>query len=294
MALAICLKCCSQTQIKPRPVKRIPPWLISFSLMANGLFLFAIVYIAYRQTPPQAIATNTPQAQGKSSPSPTTGNSGKRLELSYEDWVALLRTEAQVVVDKRPDNLAILMGDSLSQWFPPELLPKNLEWLNQGISGEGTFGLLRRLKVIDRTEPQLILVMIGINDLIRGESEETLVANQLEIVRSLKQAHPNSKIILQSILPHSDEQSTWERRDRLLAVPNPKIQKINQRLQIIAKEQKIYYLDLYPLFSDAQGKLKLDLTTDGLHLNPVGYQVWSIALKVFLQVEASDLVNSQS
>jgi len=257
--------------------------------MANGLFLFAIIYISYRQTPPQASAINTPRSPQQASPTPTIGSSGKRLQLSYEDWVALLRTEAQVIVDKRPDNLAILLGDSLSQWFPPELLPKNMEWLNQGISGEGSFGLLRRLKVVDRTEPQLILVMIGINDLIRGESEETLVANQLEIILSLKQSHPNSKIILQSILPHSDEQSTWERRDRLLAVPNSKIQKINQRLQIIAKEQKVSYLDLYPLFSDSQGKLKLNLTTDGLHLNPEGYQVWSIALKVFLQVEAGEI-----
>ena len=273
-------------------MKRIPAWLISFSLMANGLFLFAIIYIAYRQTPPHASATNPPRSLAKASPTPLAGNTGKRLELSYEDWVALLRTEVQVIVDKRPDNLAILMGDSLSQWFPPEFLPKNMEWLNQGISGEGTFGLLRRLKVIDRTEPQLILVMIGINDLIRGESEETLVANQLEIVRSLKQAHPNSKIILQSILPHGDEQSTWERRDRLLAVPNTKIQKINQRLQIIAKEQKVSYLDLYPIFSDSQGKLKLSLTTDGLHLNPEGYLVWSIALKIFLQVEAGDISSS--
>jgi len=257
--------------------------------MANGLLVVAIAYIAFRQPFPQAIATNTPQPPNKSAPSdaiPAKG--GKTLQLSYEDWVALLRTEAQVIVEKRPNNLAILMGDSLSQWFPPEMLPKNLEWLNQGISGEGSMGLLRRLKVVDRTDPQWILVMIGINDLIRGESEETLVANQLEIVRSLKQSHPNSKIILQSILPHSDEQSTWERRDRLLAIPNPKIQKINQRLQIIAKEQKIYYLDLYPLFANSQGNLKLDLSTDGLHLNPLGYQVWSIALKVFLQIESGD------
>lgn len=258
--------------------------------MANGLLVVAIAYIIYRQPLPQATATNTPQAPEKPTPAliPGTDKGGKKLQLTYEDWVNLLKTEAQVLADKHSNNAAILLGDSLSQWFPPELLPQKLEWLNQGISGEGSMGLLRRLKVIDRTDPQLILVMIGINDLIRGEAEETLVANQLEIVRSLKQNHPNSKIILQSILPHSDEKATWERRDRLLAVPNAKIQKINQRLQIIAKEQKVYYLDLHPLFTDAQDNLRMDLTTDGLHLSPQGYQVWSVALKFFLQMELSD------
>jgi len=269
-------------------VKKIPLWLVSFSLMANGLLILAIVYVAYRQILPQAIATDNPSetSQLTDADSPGAG-SGSRLELSYQEWLDILTTEAKVIAERDVDNVAVLLGDSLSQWFPPELLPRDLEWLNQGISGEGSVGLLRRLRIIDDTDPQWIFVMIGINDLIRGEAEETLVANQLEIVRSLKQSHPNSKILLQSILPHSDERSTWERRDLLLAIPNSKIQKINDRLKIIAREEKIDYLDLYPLFADAQGNLKLSLTTDGLHLSPQGYQVWSVALQVFLQVRSS-------
>lgn len=269
-------------------MKKIPLWLVSFSLMANGLLILAIVYVAYRQILPQAIATDNPSetSQLTDADSPGSG-SGSRLELSYQEWLDILTTEAKVIAERDVDNVAILLGDSLSQWFPPELLPRDLEWLNQGISGEGSVGLLRRLRIIDDTDPQWIFVMIGINDLIRGEAEETLVANQLEIIRSLKQSHPNSKILLQSILPHSDERSTWERRDLLLAIPNSKIQKINDRLKIIAREEKIDYLDLYPLFADAQGNLKLSLTTDGLHLSPQGYQVWSVALQVFLQVRSS-------
>ena len=49
-------------------------------------------------------------------------------------------------------------------------------------------------------------------------------------------------------------------------------------MQRIANQQGIEYLDLYPLFTDRNGDLSLEFTTDGLHLNPQGYTVWRTAL----------------
>jgi len=253
--------------------KQIPVWLVSFSVSMNGLLGLAIAYLWLRQTP---LPTNAVTLPLKSSPvnSPS--------ELNYQQWLDILRTEAQVITNKQPDNLAILLGDSISQAFPKELLPSRYTWLNQGISGEGSAGLLQRLNLIENTNPQLILVMIGINDLLRGESEETIVANHQEIVRTLKQRHPKARIILQGILPHSDRQATWEGRDRLALIPNDRIRQINQRLAIVAKEAGISYLDLHSLFSDSQGNLPKKLSTDGLHLANTGYKVWSVAIQVFL------------
>jgi len=46
--------------------------------------------------------------------------------------------------------------------------------------------------------------MIGINDLLRGMTDETILENQRQIVRYLRQVHPDSQIV-QSILPYSGE-----------------------------------------------------------------------------------------
>jgi len=46
--------------------------------------------------------------------------------------------------------------------------------------------------------------MIGINDLLRGMTDETM-ENQRQIVRYLRQVHPDSQIVVQSILPYSGE-----------------------------------------------------------------------------------------
>lgn len=229
----------------------------------------------------QATANNQPQA--------VTPQLGSRHKLNYEQWIDILTQEAKVAARKRPKRLTILVGDSLSLWFPSELLPSNRNWLNQGISGETSAGLFKRLELFDTTQPETIFVMIGINDLIRGVSNEAILENHQQIMRYLRSKHPQAQIITQSILPHGAEAATWEGREKLLAIPNARIRHLNQQLQEIAKTEGVKYLNLHPLFVNKQGNLRPELSTDGLHLNPQGYLVWSSALRLYTQLELEAL-----
>jgi len=184
-----------------------------------------------------------------------------------------------------PEHLAILAGDSISLWFPPELLPPGTTWLNQGISGEVSDGLFRRLKLWDDLKPETVFVMIGINDLLRGTDDQTILDNYSQILRDLQEHHPEAMVIVQSILPHGGEEATWEGRDRLLDVPNDRIRELNQELQKLAETEGAKYLDLFSLFVDESGNLSSELSTDGLHLNERGYWVWRSALQVYDRLE---------
>ncbi|MGK7891360.1 MAG: SGNH/GDSL hydrolase family protein [Leptolyngbyaceae cyanobacterium] len=215
---------------------------------------------------------------------------GPKHRWTYQEWVAQLEREAIAAANSAPPNLSILLGDSISLWFPYELLPPGVTWLNQGISGEGSAGLLRRLDLIADTEPRVMYLMIGINDLIREVSDDTVLANHRIIIQELKQMHPDVPIVVQTILPHAGDRSTWEGKAQLLAVPNERIQQLNQQLAEMAEEEDVSYLDLQPLFSDAVGNLRLDLTTDGLHLSDNGYRVWASALQLHRQLILEDLI----
>jgi lysophospholipase L1-like esterase len=213
--------------------------------------------------------------------SSTSLEANPRRQLSYEEWIEQLGREAKAIAQQKPKRLTVLAGDSISLWFPVEMLPRERVWLNQAISGETSAGLLKRLDLFEETVPETIFVMIGINDVIRGVNDRTILANQQEIVRDLKESHPKAQIVLQSILPHAGDAATWEGRDRLLAIPNRRIQELNDELETIAREEGVYFLNLYPIFTDSAGDLRMEYSTDGLHLNPKGYEIWSVALQVY-------------
>ncbi|WP_333467594.1 SGNH/GDSL hydrolase family protein [Microcoleus sp. herbarium12] len=279
--------------------KKVPVWAL-LSLVANGLLIVTVAQLMARghnltETSPASAAmtaSGTTEELIRSVPPTNSAKPaldvpipGPRHKWSYQQWVTQLGREAEAAAANRPPKLSVLAGDSLSMWFPTKLLPIDRIWLNQGISGETSVGLLKRLQLFDRTEPETVFVMIGINDLLRGASDEGILDNQRQIIRDLRWAHPKAQVVVQSILPHSGEQATWENRDRLLAIPNSRIRAINRRLKEIANSENVSYLDLQSLFADADGNLSTELSTDGLHLNDRGYLVWRSALQMFGQMQ---------
>ncbi|MDA0213634.1 MULTISPECIES: GDSL-type esterase/lipase family protein [Desertifilum] len=189
---------------------------------------------------------------------------------SHEDWKYLLALEARAIASGQGSNkLNIMLGDSLSMWFPTERLPTEGLWLNQGVSGETTTHILSRIAQFKSTQPQKIYLLAGINDLRNGASDATILSNFQEIIRQLRQNHPESQLVVQSILP-----------TRLPALGSSRIRALNDRIEAIALQYGGTYLDLHSHFSDDQGILRLELTTDGIHLSVKGYELWQQLLSV--------------
>ncbi|MGB3294508.1 MAG: GDSL-type esterase/lipase family protein [Phormidesmis sp.] len=271
---------------------KIPGWA-ALSLIMNGLLFGSLIAVWQDQAAfsdsaellmasQQPLDTFTTEAAIADTQLPNPDGGRK---LSYQQWVEVLDSEAQSMATKRPEHLTVLLGDSLSLWFPGELMPGNRVWMNQSISGEKTQGLLRRLNLIKGNNVEAVFLMIGINDLIWGVSDEEIIANYKEIVWQLKEEHPNTQIVVQSILPHGGENSTWESRDKLLALKSDRIVSMNNALKDIAADSDAFYLDLYPIFVTGDGGLRDDLTTDGLHLNRQGYLVWRSAIALYAQLK---------
>ncbi len=271
---------------------KIPNWA-ALSLVMNGLLFATLLAVSQEETTSTDLwqsdltpAVNTTMAEAAITdavldlPKVETGR-----KLTYQDHVSHLGDRARAVAAQNPEHLTVLLGDSLSLWFPGELMPGERAWINQSISGEKTKGLLNRLDLIEKNKIEAIFVMIGINDLIWGQTDKEIIENYKKIVEQLKAKHPTTQIVVQSILPHGGENSTWESRDKLLALPSDRIVAMNSALKEIADDNDAYYLDLYPIFVTGNGQLRSDLTTDGLHLNREGYLVWRSAIALYAQLE---------
>lgn len=197
---------------------------------------------------------------------------------TYEEWKALLAAEAEWVAQTQGNShLSIVLGDSLSLWMPSVGLPDRQLWLNQGISGDTTGGILDRIWTIANTQPDRIYLLAGVNDLKNGVEDGEILENYRQILQQLREDHPQTETIVQSILP-----------TRLSTIPNDRIRQLNHQLAAIAKQEGATFLDLSIYLTDARGELHPSLTTDGLHLNDRGYEAWQWVLQ---QIEAGIAMN---
>ena len=151
---------------------------------------------------------------------------------------------------------------------------------NRGISGDTSRGVIDRLDPIVAGKPKKVFLMIGINDLSRGLTIDSIAANVAQIVGRLRIESPQTKIYIQSTLPVSDEKDMFKghsaRRDDVAP--------LNELYKKIALDNGATYIDLYSQFVNPQtGKMNLKYSNDGLHLLGEGYILWGKIAKPYVE-----------
>jgi lysophospholipase L1-like esterase len=172
----------------------------------------------------------------------------------------------------------IFLGNSLTAHIDWSELLENKNVRNRGISSDITFGVLERLDEVIEGKPAKVFLLIGINDISRNVPEEVILANYRKIVRRIKAGSPKTKIYVQTLLPTNNTFDKFKKHYNKEA----KTATVNNGIKQIALEEKVTLIDLHPNFADAEGKLKLPYTHDGLHLTIEGYKVWAEILKKYL------------
>ncbi len=160
----------------------------------------------------------------------------------------------------------VFLGDSITEgaeWG--ELLP-GLPARNRGIGGDTSQGVLDRLEQIVEGRPAQLFVMIGTNDLGRGENPAAVAANVASLLARMREGSPGTELFVQSVLPRS---AGYAERIALL----------NERLRAVAAEHGATWIDLAPAFQADDGSLDAALTNDDLHLLAEGYTRWRDALR---------------
>jgi len=159
----------------------------------------------------------------------------------------------------------VMLGDSLTEgggdWR--ELFP-DFVVKNRGIGSDTTEGVLGRLDEVIGRKPKVVVVLIGINDVLRGVDPAKIIFRIEEILRRLKAS--GTAPIMQSILLTTYEPAT-----------NAIIASVNAEIAAWCAEEKITFLNLNVVLSPS-GMLDPAISTDGIHLNSTGYLKWSAVL----------------
>lgn len=171
----------------------------------------------------------------------------------------------------------VMLGNSLTEGggdWNARLNKKNIR--NRGIVGDDMMGINDRLHQILPGRPAKLFLLAGVNDISHDLSADSIVSLIRLTVERIRRESPDTKLYLQSLLPFNESFNRYKR----LAGKTDMVPEINASLQALAKEHKITFINLFPLFTEkGTNVLRSELTNDGLHLNEEGYKIWVKALK---------------
>ncbi len=98
------------------------------------------------------------------------------------------------------------------------------------MSGDMTDHVLYRLEEITDAKPARVFLMIGINDIYQGYEVDRVIRNIEKILSLIALHSPQTKIILQSILPVNCQKIFIEKSI------NTDIYRINMKLKSVSKK----------------------------------------------------------
>lgn len=179
------------------------------------------------------------------------------------------------------DSPTVFLGDSLTQlceWN--ELLDAPV--LNRGISSDTTVDVLNRLDAVLALHPKAIYLMIGTNDALQRASVADTAGRYRQILQSIHQASPTTRIYMQSLLPVGSTGSYVRSLGRNGGEElNQWIREMNQTIIGYADNKSIFYIDVHDDLLE-NDELASRYTTDGIHLSGAGYSVWGQRVLPFL------------
>lgn len=194
------------------------------------------------------------------------------------------RTQEFLLFDPTPSDI-IFLGDSITEggkWS--EMFP-GVSARNRGVGGDKTLSILNRLGETTKGSPKKIFISVGINDLIRQYPEGEMLITFEKIISQIKRESKDTRIYMTSILPLNKEMTTtiYERNNKsVVNVTNAKIKEVNEKIRHTCSLLCVTFVDAFSYMESDQGELFGNSTSDGVHLNPIGYKKLSEVLAPYV------------
>ena len=181
----------------------------------------------------------------------------------------------------------VLFGDSLIDFGLWEDLFPGGNVHPRGIAGDQLAGYTARVEEVASQNPFAVVLLGGCNNLVKspGLLPEAVWKDCEALLSAIRRSMPAVELIVVGILPLNPKDSTeYEGFNARAAAVNAHLAAPENQ-----KKYNYRYMDLAARFSDENGDLSDEFTTDGCHLTPAGYRIW-----VDLMREALNQKNQKS
>jgi lysophospholipase L1-like esterase len=158
----------------------------------------------------------------------------------------------------------LLLGDSITEGLFLDG-PVGMRVINGGIGGAGVRDLTALVQQVAPRSMHLVVIAIGVNDTMLARSHGTSEWEQIfrQLISRAKGVARN-EVVVSTILPVEGGKPLGS-----AFFDEEKIHEINQVIRRVAGEQGLTLIDGFAAFAPLVGKT--EFTTDGVHLNALGY-----------------------
>jgi lysophospholipase L1-like esterase len=173
-----------------------------------------------------------------------------------------------------PKGEIVFVGSStIRRWDVASYFPGS-KIINRGIDGTELADAVRYIdRLVLRYEPRLVVVYAGDNDIGYGKLSEQVSVDFERFVRAVHARLPETRILYIGVKPSP---LRWLQVDRM-RMANQVIRSICER------DDRLAFLDFDNLMLGWDEKPRKELyADDGLHLSPLGYQVWAAGIRPYL------------
>lgn len=159
---------------------------------------------------------------------------------------------------------SIVYGGEWDTYFPEKSVCK------LAVPGDSIEQVLYRADMVKKLDPSKVFILVGVNNVSRGNYEKTIEDNYSQLLDVLSDIE--CEIYVQSILPVRKPSK----------VDNNRINTANEIIHRLADKYNCTYIDIHTSFLNEDGEMKQELTKDGVHLNEDGYKVWIEQIRDFV------------
>lgn len=166
----------------------------------------------------------------------------------------------------------VMLGNSITDGVNWSELLNRSYVIERGIPSDIVRGFYARLDNILALEPEYYFIMGGINDIYSGVPMDEMLIYYRKIIDTLLE---NDIVpVIQSTLYVNPKWHSAKKNNKIVT-------QLNDQLRELAEDEGIEFLDINTILSE-DNVLKTEVTSDGVHLNATGYQLWGEFLDAYL------------
>jgi len=197
-------------------------------------------------------------------------------ELAPERWEeTIAKFEERDRETPPPDSPLLFTGSStVVQW---KTVAEDMPFapvINRGFGGSQVSDLLYYVdRVIIAYRPRMVVIYSGDNDISAGKDPALVLADYAAVEARIHAALPETTLVIVSVKPSVKR---WHLAEPML--------QLNALLpQWTAQRERTEYLSVWDEMLGEDGQPRPELYSDGLHMTPEGYRIWTEVMRPRLQ-----------